>query len=94
MYKSVLIEVANIPQLIFACKVKHLQNVEIYAEDACYIGAAGVATTNGMPLGAGESRMWNHTDFRKDSKDVQESLFEVYAVAAVAASVRVSAVRS
>lgn len=94
MYKSVLIEVATVPIVVFACKVKNLQNVEIYAEDACYIGGPGVATTNGLPLAAGESRMWNHTDFRKDDKYVQESLLEIYAVAAVAASVRVSAVRS
>lgn len=85
--------VSTTSAIIFQCKVKDLQFVEVYAVGALEIGLGGVTVGKGIPLAAGESRSWNHLDFRKDDKDVQESEFKIYAVATVATTAHIYGVR-
>lgn len=82
--------VKTVPTPIFSILINRLQSVEIYAVGALELGTRNVSVGTGIPMAAGESRSITHLDFRKDDRDIQSSLFEIWAVAAVATTAHVA----
>ena len=72
------------PTCIFDCPVSKVHNFEIKAIGACYLGDVDITTDRGLPLSAGASRGYSHTDFKKTTGNIR-----IYAVADVATSINV-----
>lgn len=85
---SIKRKVGITPDLLFSIAVKDLINVTIHAVGAIEMGAIGVSVGDGVPLSAGNKAVFTWQDFPKDVK-TQNSMINIYGVAAIATNCRV-----
>lgn len=71
-------------------KVSELQHLVFSAIGAFEISEQPVSYGNGDPLSGSERKVYSHLDYRKDDKEIQNSIITVYGVSSVETTVHVT----
>lgn len=65
----------------------------LYFGGTVYLGDQTVTSTTGKPFSNGEFYSLSHMDFRKDQKDVQDDVVELWGISGGSVTVHVTTVR-